>query len=206
MATVCGYRDQFYISYVTYVLVFPFVLTGFTLLFMRPGTVVGFSGVLMAFYRYLPLVMGGFIAEQFGLDTTTNVAPLLYFIGLGIIVLLSVWPALTNPTVALGSLGLLLVVLLTLLWYAATILSDDNDPRGTVQRAWQKTGYFELSVTAFVLLVTFPFAMFPLEPTIASGIVDTYTHLLAYSLGFVTTFILTVLIDTKAENQAITRN
>jgi hypothetical protein len=195
MSSLCGYRQRFFISFVTFVFIFPFILTGLTLLFIRPGAGLGFSGVLMAFYGYLPLVLSDLVSDQFDIDTQTNVAPLLYFVGIGIITVLGVWPSLDNLTVVLGSAGLLLAIFVILLWYFFAILEGDTDVRRTASEAWDATGYFELFLVAFALLVMFPFAMFPFNLTAANGIVDTYTHLLAYSLGFMGTFSSVVISE-----------
>lgn len=188
MSALCGYKQRFYVSFVTFVLLFPFVLTGLALLFIRPGAGLGFSGILMAFYGYLPLVLGDLVTDQFDIDSQTNVAPLLYFVGIGIITVLGVWPSLDDMTVLLGSAGLLLAILVIILWYFSTILEGHSGVRSTVSEAWGATGYFELFLIAFALLVMFPFAMFPFDITAGTGIVDTYTHLLAYSLGFMGPF------------------
>ena len=202
LSTLCGYKQRFYISYLTFVLVFPFALTGLALLFIRPGAGMGFSGVLMAFYGYLPLVMSDLVTERFDIDTQRNVAPLLYFVGIGIITVLGVWPSLDDLTVALGTAGLLVVILLVLLWYFFSILETHNGVRTTVREAWQATGYFELFLIAFALLVLFPFAMFPFDPASATGVVDTYTHLLAYSLGFIATFSSALVSERLADDDA----
>lgn len=188
LSSVCGYRQRFYASFVTFILVFPVVLTALELLFVRPGIALGFSGVVMAFYGYLPLAMSDFVADRFDIDTQRNVAPLLFFSGIGIITVLGVFPSLDNVTVLLGTAGLVLAILVILLWYTLAILADDIAWRATVASAWRSTGYFELFAISAIVFLTVPFAMFPTDVAVEGAVVDTYTHLTAYSLGFIATY------------------
>ena len=188
MSLLCGYRNRFYIALGTYLVVFPFLLAGFGLLFIREGFGMGFSGVLMALYGYLPLALSDFVTEQFYLDTQRNVAPLLFFLGLGIITVLGLAPSFGSMTVVLGAAGLVAVIALILVWYGLTILDDDTDLRTTLYFAWRRSGYFELFVVAMTVFVAFPLAMFPPDIVPQRTVVDTYTHLLAYALGFIATY------------------
>jgi len=187
MSSACGYRQRFYASFATYLAVFPLLLTMFQLLFIRPGMALGFSGVLMAFYGYLPLVMSDVVSERFDIDVQTNVAPLLFFVGMGIITVLGVFPSLDSMTVLLGSAGLLLAILLIVLWYALSIHTGGAS-WATVTDAWAAAGHFELFVISIVVFLSFPFAMFPPDVTVENVFVDTYTHFLAYSLGFLAAY------------------
>lgn len=155
---------------------------------------LGFSGVLLALYGYLPLALSDFVTEQFHLDTRRNVAPLLFFVGLGIITVLGVWPSLDDATVLLGSAGLVLGIALVLVWYALTIL-DDADLHTSLALAWRSSGYFELFAVALVVFLSFPLAMFPPDIVPQRTVVDTYTHLLAYALGFIATYVAALTTD-----------
>lgn len=188
MSLLCGYRTRFYIALATYLVVFPFLLAGFGLLFIRQGFGLGFSGVLMALYGYLPLALSDFVTEKFHLDTQRNVAPLLFFGGLGIITVLGLWPSLDSMTVLLGTAGLVVVIALILVWYGLTILDADEGLRSTLYFAWRASGYFELFVVGLTVFLSFPLAMFPPDVVPQRTVVDTYTHLLAYALGFIATY------------------
>jgi len=195
LGTLCGRKQRFYHSYVTFVLVFPPTLIGLDLLVIDLGIGMGLSGLVMAFYGYLPLAMSDLVTERFGVASRTDVAPLLYFGGMMIVAVLGVRPALGNRTVAVSAAGLGLVVALVVMWYLYSVLADHGDLRATARTAWQQPGDADLFLVALVLLVLFPFSMFPADPTTASGVVNTYTHLLAFTLGFGVPFVATVVSD-----------
>ncbi|MDS0282616.1 hypothetical protein [Haloarcula onubensis] len=198
---LCGYRTRLYVALFTYLTVFPFLLAGFGLLFVRQGVGLGFSGVLLALYGYLPLALSDFVTEQFHLDAERNAAPLLFFLGLGIVTVLGVWPSLSDGTVLLGSAGLVVVIALVLAWYGLAIIDEDDELRTTLSLAWRASGYAELFVVALVVFVTFPLAMFPPDIVPQRTVVDTYTHLLAYALGFTATYVASLASDALADGE-----
>jgi hypothetical protein len=187
LSAICDYRQRFYTSFVTFVLLFPLALTVSQFPFVDSGIGLGFSGIVMAFYGYLPLAISDLVAERFGIDTQTNVAPLLFFLGLGIITVLAVLPVTGRTTAVVMSAGVLTAVVLILSWYAASIRTAKGI-RATLAEIWNATGYFELFAASVVVFLVFPFAMFPTELTSGTAIVNTYTHMLGYSLGFTVTY------------------
>jgi len=195
LSTLCGRKRRFYHSYATFVLVFPPTLVGLDLLVINLGIGMGLSGLVMAFYGYLPLAMSDLVSERFGVASRTDVAPLLYFVGMAVVAILGLRPALENPTVAVGTAGLLLAITLVILWYLRSIVADHDGLRATARTALQQPGDADLFLVALVLLVLFPLCMFPADPTTAGGVVNTYTHLLAFTLGFGVPFIATVVDD-----------
>ena len=188
LSVLSGFRQRFYIVCGIYLAVFPLLLAVFGLLFVRRGVGMGFSGVVMAVYGYLPLAMSDFATERFGVHTGTNLAPLLFFVGLAIITVLGLWPSMDSMTVVLGSALLLAAILLILVWYLLSLVDEDASLRLKLATAWRDTGYVELFLLTLIVFLTFPLAMFPpnLEPS--GTVVDTYTHLLAYALGFIATY------------------
>jgi hypothetical protein len=188
LSAICDYRQRFYASFVTFVLLFPLALTVSQFPFVDAGIGLGFSGIVMAFYGYLPLAISDLVAERFGIDTQTNVAPLLFFLGFGIITVLSVSPVLGRTTAVLMATGVLTAVVVMLSWYAMSIRTATTGFRAMLSDMWNVAGYFELFAASVAVFLVFPFAMFPTELTSGMTIVNTYTHMMGYSLGFTVTY------------------
>lgn len=187
LSVLSGTRRRFWIAFVTYVVVFPPILSYLNLAILRPMVGLGFSGVLLAFVGYLPVVFADFAAEHFDAGPRETVAPAVFFLGLALIAVLSVRSVVPgNRTVLLGT-GLLVVA--TVLSAALCSLpSLDRDGRFADLRGSVRPGYVELFLAAVALFVAVQFAAFPGDPGTASGVVNLYVHLLGYALGFISIY------------------
>lgn len=186
-------RQQFFTVFFTYVVVFPPLLAVFGLLFIPRGLGMGFSGVLMAFYGYLAIAVADHVAEHFDIGSTLNVAPLLFFSGLGLITVLGLWSRLATPTVLLGTAGIVAALFLIVVYYLLTIIDTEESMRPKLRRVWATPGYFELVVVALFVFVAVPFSMFPPDPISGTTVFNTFIHLLAYSLGFTAVYVTTLV-------------
>lgn len=194
LAVVSGYRQQFYVVFFNFVLVLPALLSYLNLAVLRSSIGFGFSGVVMAFAGYLPLSLAEYVEAQFDIGPRTAVAPMLFFLTLSLIAVLSVQPVVTeNTTVFLGTSGLVAATLLSALLYAVSVSSQGSSLVQKLRAAADNTGYFELGVAALVLVFGLPFVAFPTDPELAESAINLYIHLLGYALGFLATYVVTAL-------------
>lgn len=194
LAVASDYRRQFYVVFFNFVLVLPVLLSYLNLSVLRSSVGFGFSGVVMAFAGYLPLALAEYAETQFDIGPRTAVAPVLFFLSLGLIAVLSVQSVVAeNATVFLGTSGLVAATLLSALLYAVSVSSQGPNLTQKLRAAAGETGRFELGVAALVLVFGLPFVAFPTDPRLTDGAVNLYVHLLGYALGFLVTYVVTVL-------------
>jgi hypothetical protein len=194
LAVTSGYRRQFYVVFFNFVLVLPALLSYLNLSVVRSSVGFGFSGVVMAFAGYLPVALAEYAETHFDIGPRTAVAPVLAFLSLALIAVLSVQSVITeNTTVLLGISGLVVATVLSATLYAVSVSERQPDLTGKLTRAAEKTGYFELGVVALVLVFGLPFVAFPADPQRASSAVNLYVHLLGYALGFLVTYVVAEL-------------
>jgi len=202
-----GERDRFRIAFVSLVLVCPIVLSYLNLTIIRGAGSAGFSGVLMALYGYLPLALASHAEEQFELGKRRTTGPLLFFVGLTLITLLTLGAIQTygvtvpfrGRTVAVGHVltatlvGLLAALVLILVLYGLSAADEGAELRVALRAATKKAGHFELAVVATGLFLALPFATFPVDPVVGGRVLNLYTHLLGYALGFMAAYVLVAL-------------
>ena len=82
LSLTAGRRRQFRAVFVALLVSSPILLSYLNLTIVRDGVTFGFSGVLMAYYGYLPLVLAEHAESRLALGRTRTVAPLLFFVGL----------------------------------------------------------------------------------------------------------------------------
>ncbi|WP_276251781.1 hypothetical protein [Haloarcula rara] len=207
LSTANGERWQFRVAFAALLLVCPPVLSYLNLAIVRTGGSAGFSGVLLALYGYLPLALASHAEGQLSLGRQRTTAPLLFFIGLTLIAVLTLGAVLTygvtvpvrGRTVAVGHVltatlvGLLAALVLVLALYALSAAEDGVAWRESFRAAAGETGHFELAVVGMGLFLALPFATFPVDPVVGGRVLNLYTHLLGYSLGFIATYVLVVL-------------
>lgn len=180
LSVLGGHRSRFFVAFMTFVVAFPPVLSCLNLAVARPAVGYGFSGVVMAFFGFLPVALAGHVDRRFELASELDLAGVLFFASLVLVAFLSPASPVTYGLAAAAALGVLL--------YGASMF--ERDPRfvSNVRAAAQSPGHFELSVGATVAFVAFPFVAFPAAPDAGGAIVNVYVHFLGYALGFIATY------------------
>lgn len=181
LSVLGGTRRRFLAAFVTFVVVFPAVLSVLNLAFARPAVGYGFSGVVMAFFGFLPIALSGHLRRRFDLTSELDLAGGLFFAGLALVAILS--PA------SLVTYGLAAAAGLAALLYGLPMLDGRTGLVRNVRAASGAAGHFELSVGALVAFLAFPFVAFPTAPGSGGAIVNVYVHLLGYALGFMATYV-----------------
>lgn len=185
-------RTNFHIAFVTFLIVFPLVISGLNVVLVRPRIGFGFSAINMAFFGFLPLALVGYLEVQFNGEFDRDHSPLLFFVGAAMISLLAVPMSPVNIIVAI-------VAVLVGALYLRSLLSDLPDPTlGRLRKAMNRSGYFESVIAGLYLFVAFPFAAFPADPVGNGAILNLYSHLLGYCLGYIVPYITFWLVRTDA--------
>ena len=186
LALASGHRRRFYTAFLTFVLVFPVVLSYLNLAIPRSATTLGFSGVAMAFAGYLPLALADYLDARFGIGPATQLGPALFLSGLGLVSVLSVRSA-SGPVGGRAAL-LALAASLGAVQYAL-VVAEQSDLRARCRRLLRTPGAAELTAVATVLVIAVPFVAFPASPERGAGVLNLYVHLLGYALGFLVPFV-----------------
>jgi len=202
LAISSGQRRQFRVVFVSLVIATPVLVPYLNLTIVRQSATVGFSGVLMALYGYLPVSLGTYLQQQFDLGADRTTAPLLFFVGLSVMTVLTLIAVVLNPVVVpvrgvsvpvtsvlAGTLvsltgALVLVVIL----YLTSVPEHSHEIRGKLRRAVRRPGYAELAIVAGGVFLAIPFATFPINPVTEAGVLNLYSHLVGYGLGFTATY------------------
>ena len=187
LLVLSGRRSEFLMVTVTVLLAFPFVLTGLDSLVIDRGRLFGFSGLAMGFVGALPVALFLFLDERIEPAVGLDDAPLLFFVGIGVIG----WRSLEGPirVPVIAGAGLVAIV------YAVRLVRTLPRPLSTALRATLgHAGYVELAAAAPVLFVLAVWTAFPADPTRYGTVVNLLGHFLGYTLGFLATF-LAVRID-----------
>lgn len=184
LATLSGTRRRFWVAFVTFVVVFPPVLSYLNLAILRPTVGYGFSGVLLAFVGYLPIALADFATENLDAGPPETVSPTVFFLGLALVAVLGVQSVVPeNRTVLVGTSLLVVATLLSAVAFYVSSAHSHGSPF-VLGRVVGPPGYFELFVVASGLFVGMLFVAFPAEPFTDRGVVNLYVHLLGYALGF----------------------
>lgn len=197
-----GRNRRFSITFLTLVAVCPVLLPYLNMTIVRESASVGFSGVVMALYGYLPVAFGTYLEEQFDLGSSRTTAPLLFFVSLSLITVLTLVAILANPVIVpvrgvpvpvtsvlagtLASLTGALVLIVTL--YVVSIRETWTETRVKLRDAIDRRGYVELAVVAAGVWIAVPFATFPIDPVADNSVLNLYAHLVGYALGFTATY------------------
>jgi hypothetical protein len=183
-------RRRFYVAFVTFVCVFPLVLSYLNLAIPRAAVGVGFSGVVMAFAGYLPLALAEYLDDRFGVGPATQLAPLLFLASLALVSVLSLRSVF--GLVGYRAAGLALAALLGALWYGLALVERCPNLRANARCLLATPGAAELAAVAGVLVFAVPFVAFPATPGRDTGVLNLYVHLLGYALGFLVPFVTAV--------------
>lgn len=201
LSVASGHRRRFHVAFVSLVVACPLLLSYLNLTIVRAGASVGFSGVLMALYGVLPIAITTYLDEEFDVGPLQKTAPLLFFTGIGLISVLTLGAVLTRPvsvpvrgvvvpvTRVLVATILELVIALGLIvtLYGLSTAEDWQRLRQNLQEAVGERE-FDLVLLATGVFLAVPFATFPVDPIVAGGVLNLYTHLLGFALGFIGTF------------------
>ena len=207
LSVVTGTRRQFRVVFVSLTLTCPVLLAYLNLTIIRQSGSVGFSGLLLTLYGYLPLLIARHLEQQFDIGPQRQTAPLLFFLGVTVISVLTLGAVLTfGVTVPYGAatvpvtdvlvktlIGLIAALVLILVLYSVSLLDEEFSFRQEVKMAVAKQGHFELAVAATVLFLVLPLATFPVDPVMNGRVLNLYVHLLGYAMGFISVYTLTVV-------------
>ena len=184
-------RDRFYVVFVSFLVVFPAVLSVLNLAILRRGVLLGFSGVNAAFVGYLPLALAGYLRSVFGVRAERELAAGLFFLGLALVAVLVVRTPVTYAVAAVATLaavGRLRAV-------------DAGPPRS--RDALGAPGEAELAAVAVILLFGGLLCAFPPDPVVAGAIVNVYVHLVGFALGFIAPFVTFGLAPAVERSRAV---
>lgn len=191
LSLLAGRRRLFFASAITFLFVFPFVLSGLNLAVPRNAIGYGFSGVNMAFFGYIAVILPVAIDEHLGV-AWRQYAPGQFFVSVAYISLI----ALPVSTVSAG-VGVASVVF-ALPYARAAVRSRDavrnrgddhyqsdkrESLRETLQRILARPVCGELVAIAVVVLLAYPFIGFP-SVSATGPRVNVYVHFLGYALAF----------------------
>jgi hypothetical protein len=185
LCTLAEYRDTFWGVFAVFVLVFPVVLSMLIVgLFRgRTGVAIGFSGVLAAFFGFLPIALLWYLRRRFTEALVLQQAPLLYFVGIGTITLIAA-PLDRLSYLVLGISAVGLALLGRQLFVDLSRLTVAN-----LRRSFFPPGYAELASVGILLFFAFPFAAFPSVRVTGSSFTNLYVHLVGYSLGYLVPYV-----------------
>ena len=180
LSVMGGTRRRFFVVFTVFVLAFPVVLSTSNLAVARPGYMVGFSGVAMAFLGFLPIALSSFLATHFEFGSELDLSAVLFFVGLALIAVSTVQTVLT--------VGLATLALTAAFLYTLPESTSAGGFRPDIQGAAELPGFLELAVAALVLFAGMLVLAFPADPVVEAGVVNLYVHLLGFALGFISTY------------------
>lgn len=183
LAILARRRREFLLTFATFLFVFPIVISGLNIIIERPRIGYGFSGIAMAFLGYLAVVLADFVSSQLVVDVRDDHSPVLFFIVIGFIALWAV-PVTPASLFAASMAGVGGVI------SSRRLLSDlgSISLRG-IRTVAGRTGFFEIAVIGVYLFLLFPFAAFPRHPVGDGRILNIYTHLLGFCLGYLVPYL-----------------
>lgn len=189
LAVLAGYRRFFVVAFATFLLAFPFALSGLNLAVPRNAIGFGFSGINMAFAGLLPLLLGVYARERF-FPGSVRALPAVFFPLVGWMALLAL-PVSSGPLDGPGLAGLATAVagfLLGPLYASSAGIRVRKAVRASGRAAVSNPGDGDLFAVGVVVVVGYPLVGFPGDPTGASGVVNLYVHLLGFCLAFIGSF------------------
>jgi len=184
LSVLAGKRRFFLTTLVTFLCVFPFVLSALNLAVPRHAIGYGFSGVNMAFVGLLPLALASYGRVQFFPASTVQFLPAVFLITTGWITMLAL--PLGTTGIGLASTAIALGSLIAGVLYFVLVLPV----RRWQFRSWIRTilarGYYsDLFVLGLALFIAYPIIGFPSNPVAGGSVLNLYVHLLGFCLGFI---------------------
>lgn len=185
LSIASGRRRQFLVAFTVFVVAFPLALSGLNLLFSRPSVGVGFSGIVLAFVGYLPVAIVGTAGSRLRVPLDRHRSEWLFCFGLAVVALVTA-PSMVGAGIAAAA-GLAGVLFLL-------PVLDDWTPVHVrrLRRSVARTDTLELLLLGAVVYVGYLFVAFPADLSRGATVVNVYSHVLGYTLGFVTTHLAVV--------------
>lgn len=177
--------DVFWTAFATFLLGLPFVLSWLNVALARPRVGFGFSGINMAFVGLLALMLVAAAGRERSAGLQN--APGLFFVGIGIIAALAV----PTPTIRVVLVALATVVVMLYVVDA----SRHTSVRSGLRSVARSEGV-EYLVAGLVVFTLVPVAAFPSSPAAAGRVLNLYTHLLGYCLGFIAPYSMVSILGT----------
>lgn len=182
LAVASGRRRQFLVVFTSFLLSFPFLLSGLNLLFPRSTVGVGFSGILLAFVGYLPFGFMTFVGTNFEGDVGARQSRWLFFFGLALVAYIAA------PGVY--GLGLAAAAFLAGVRYLLPVVEAiDRRQLASWRATLTVSGYAELALLGGLVFLTYPFVAFPSGLVAGGSVLNVYTHALGFCLGYITTYV-----------------
>lgn len=182
VAVLTGNRRLFGIVSTSYLLAFPVVLSALNLAIPRDAVTYGFSGIVMAFAGFLPLLLCIYATDCLAIPAGVRHAPGVFF---GALAIISLTALPTNRT----TIGIAIASVLASLGYMFSGVQSwratENDP----SRSTRHSGWIELFVLGVALTVAYPVIGFRLTASSGPTVPNLYAHLLGYCLAFITPYI-----------------
>ena len=189
LAVLGGSRRFFATALATFLLAFPFALSGLNLAVPRDAIGFGFSGINMALAGLLPLLLGTYARERFAPEASLRALPAVFFALVGWIALL----ALPVSTSGVGLAGLATGVaggVLAVLYASSAGVPVRETLREGGRLAASRPGEGDLLVVGAIVAVGYPVVGFPGDPTGPGSVVNLYVHLLGFCLASIGPFVL----------------
>jgi hypothetical protein len=194
LCVLADYRRTFWGVFAIFVFAFPVVLSVLNVeVFKRtPYVALGFSGVLAAFFGFLPVALLWYLRRRFTGDLVLHHAPLLYFTGIATIATIAVPLGRASYLVLAGAP-------VRPAFVAWRLLADPSllSVAG-FRRALTPPGYVELAVLGLVLFLGFPFAAFPSISMSSGTFTNLYLHLVGYSMGYLVPYLTFTIVSPDA--------
>lgn len=167
-------------GFLTVMLAFPPALSGLSVALGRPALGYGFSGLNMALFALLTVLLGRFLFRRFGLQIDDQGVVLF---GLGV-VLVAVH-SLPTTTVTLGVAGSAACLSL-----ASVVGGRRRRPEadGGWATGQSRSGDVELAVVAGIVFCAVPFVAFS-PPSNVGAALGLYVHFLGYALSFTVLYV-----------------
>jgi hypothetical protein len=184
LASHSGRRRLFWAAFVTVLCAFPVTLSVLNLVFERSALGVGFSGLNMAFVGLLAVLLVDYLAVHYPGYVDRTQATWLFIATVGLI------GALTIPSPVHEIVGTLVVCGVGLL-----APSTNAVVLGPVRNRFLATDGSEVALLAGLLLCWVLVVAFPADVATDGTIINVYTHLLGYCLGFQVSYAASFLLD-----------
>ena len=173
---------------VTFLVAFPFALSGLQLVFPRERILFGFSGINAAFFGLLCFVLVSYASAHLSSHIHERDAPALLFVTVALISLITVpsraWP------LEIAAAALAVAVL-----YIVGVALKIRVPNWHLFVERSGAGRIELFVIGFAILLSYPFLGFQRTFTGDGAVFDLYSHLLGYCLAFIVVYTAVVIVE-----------
>lgn len=182
LSVAANRRQQFFVVFGALLLGFPFALSVVNLLVVEPATAIGFSGVVLGFFGYLPISLYQFIGYHAEGRAPARFLPLVFFVGVGSIALVLFWAVFLSVAI--------LIVAVVIVGGYLSQFADREFITGLGRL--EQEGFAEIAVAATVLLLAYPIVAFPTTAVMGTRVINLVLHLFGYALSFISTFITVI--------------